>query len=101
MEESHGSRFSIHPCVTKMYHFLQEAKSPNFQQVKTEHQRPRELTQEIDIPTLKSEGMNMNLFVGLPCTRRQNDSMLLIVNRLTKLAHFIHVKATYSAEDNC
>lgn len=55
LEEAHGSRYSIHPGATKMYHDLQEvywrdgfkrdiaefvARSPNCQQVKDEHQRP-------------------------------------------------------------
>ena len=64
LEEAHGTRYSIHPGSTKMYHNLREvfwwegfkkdiaefvAKCPNFQQVKAEHQKPGYLLQEIKV----------------------------------------------------
>ncbi|WMV18474.1 hypothetical protein MTR67_011859 [Solanum verrucosum] len=41
----------------------------------------------------------MDFVVGLPRTRRQYDSIWVIVDRLTKSAHFLPVKVSYSAED--
>ena len=41
----------------------------------------------------------MDFVVGLPRTRRQHDSIWVIVDRLTKSAHFLPVKVSYSAED--
>ena len=41
----------------------------------------------------------MDFVVGVPKTRRYNDSIFVIVNRMTKSAHFIPVKSTYWAED--
>ena len=41
----------------------------------------------------------MYFIVGFPPTQRQNDSIMVIIDRLTKSTHFITVKATYSAED--
>ena len=41
----------------------------------------------------------MDFVVGVPKTRRYNDSIFVIVNRMTKSAHFIPVKSTYRAED--
>jgi transposase InsO family protein len=38
----------------------------------------------------------MYFIVGLPRTQSGYDSIWLIVNRLTKVAHFIPVKTTYS-----
>jgi hypothetical protein len=38
----------------------------------------------------------MDFIVGLPRTRDGYDSIWVIVDRLTKIAHFIPVKATYS-----
>ena len=41
-----------------IYHFV--SRCPNFQQVKVEHQKPRGMTQEIDIHTWKWDVINMN-----------------------------------------
>ena len=41
----------------------------------------------------------MDFVVGLPKTRRQHDSIWVIINKMTKSAHFIPVKSTYRAED--
>ena len=38
----------------------------------------------------------MDFIVGLPCTRDGYDSIWVIVDRLTKVAHFIPMKTTYS-----
>ena len=37
--------------------------------------------------------------MGLPRSRRKNDSIWVVVDRLRKSAHFIHVKSTYSTEE--
>ena len=41
----------------------------------------------------------MDFMVGLSKTRRQHDSIWVIVDRMTKSAHFILVMSTYRAED--
>ena len=41
----------------------------------------------------------MDIIGGLPNTRRQHDSIWVIMGRMTKSAHFIPVKSTYRAED--
>jgi hypothetical protein len=38
----------------------------------------------------------MDFIVGLPRTQARYDSIWVIVDRLTKVAHFIPVKTTYS-----
>ena len=73
------------------------AKCHNCQQVKAKHQTSGGLTQVIDVSTWKWEDINMDFVVGLPRTQRQNISIWVIVDRLTKSAHFIPVKSTYSA----
>ncbi|KAH0685656.1 hypothetical protein KY290_019658 [Solanum tuberosum] len=114
LTEAHNSRYSIHPGATKMYHDLWEffwwngmkrdiddfvAKFPNCQQVNVEHHKPRGMTQEINIPTWKWEVINMYFITGLPRTRRQHESIWVIVDRVTKSAHFLAVKTTDSTED--
>ncbi|KAH0644574.1 hypothetical protein KY284_032458 [Solanum tuberosum] len=99
---SHGLRYSIHPGVTKMYQDLIywwsgikkhiakfEAKCPNYQQVKYEHQRPAGLLQTMSIPKWKWERIAMDFVVGLPMTLGKFDSIWIVVDRLTKSAHFI------------
>ena len=41
----------------------------------------------------------MDFLVGLPWIQRQYYSLWVVVDRLTKSAHFIPVNSTYSAED--
>ena len=57
------------------------------------------MTQIIEVPTWKREDINIDFLVGFPRTRRKHDSTWVIVNRLTKSAHFIPVKSTYKAEN--
>jgi hypothetical protein len=38
----------------------------------------------------------MDFIVGLPRTQKGNDSIWVIVDRLTKVSHFLPVKANYS-----
>ena len=67
------------------------------QQVKAEHQKPAGLFQRIEIPEWKWERITMDFVTGLPRTLRGFDSTWVIVDRLTKSAHFLPVKTTYSA----
>ena len=41
----------------------------------------------------------MNFIVVLPHTRRKNDLIWVIIERLTKPSNFIPIKSTYSAEE--
>ena len=75
------------------------SKCPNYQQVKVEHKKPGGMTQEIDIPTWKWDVINMDFITGLPRTRRQRDSIWVIVDRMIKFSRFLAVKTTYSTED--
>ncbi|WMV19777.1 hypothetical protein MTR67_013162 [Solanum verrucosum] len=43
--------------------------------------------------------ISMDFITGLPRFRRQHDSIWVIVDRMTKSAHFLPVKTTHSAED--
>jgi hypothetical protein len=66
------------------------------QRVKAEHQRPAGLLQPMKIPEWKWEEIAIDFIVGLPRTQRGYDSIWAIVDRLTKVAHFLPVETTYT-----
>jgi hypothetical protein len=65
------------------------------QRVKDEHQRPTGLLHPIKVPEWKWEEINMDFTVGLPRTPKGYGSIWVLVDRLTKVTHFIPVKITY------
>ena len=113
MDEAHNSAYSIHPGSTKMFLDLKEkywwsgmkkdiarfvACCDICQRVKAEHQKPAGLLQPLPIPVWKWDEIGMDFVVGLPRTQRGHDSIWVIVDRLTKVAHFIPVKVTYGGD---
>jgi hypothetical protein len=110
LREVHDSAYSIHLGSTKMYKDLKThywwygmkriaeyvSLCDTCQWVKVEHQRPAGLLQPLKIPEWKWEEIGMDFIVGLPRTQAGYDSIWVIVDRLTKVAHFIPVKTTYS-----
>ncbi|GKA50940.1 putative reverse transcriptase domain-containing protein [Tanacetum coccineum] len=66
--------------------------------VKAEHQRPSGLLQQPKIPEWKWEHITMDFVTGLPRTSSGYDSIWVIVDRLTKSAHFLPMKKTDSME---
>ena len=67
------------------------------QRVKAEHQKPAGLLQPLPIPERKWDKLGMDFITGLPRTRSGYDSIWVVVDRLTKVAHFIPVKTTYNS----
>ena len=67
------------------------------QRVKAEHQKPAGLLQPLPIPEWKWDKLGMDFITGLPGTRSDYDSIWVVVDRLTKVAHFIPVKTTYTS----
>jgi hypothetical protein len=72
------------------------ARCDTCQRVKAEHQRLVGLLHPLDIPVWKWEDISMDFIVGLPCSQKGHDSIWVIVDHLTKVAHFIPVKTTYT-----
>ena len=105
MEEAHSSAYAMHPGSTKMYHTLREhywwkgmkkeiadfVSSLTCRQVKAEHQKPAGKIQPLLIPVWKWDKIIMDFVIGLPRTQRQHDAIWVIVDRLTKSAHFLPV----------
>ena len=66
--------------------------------MKVEHQVPSGLLQPIKIPEWKSDRITMDFVVGLPMTGTKHDSVWVMVDRLTKSAHFLPVRTDYSLD---
>lgn len=113
MFEAHKSRMSVHPGSTKMYHDLRSEywwpgmkrdigryveQCVTCSQVKAEHQKPYGSLQPLEVPVWKWEEITMDLVTKLPKTSRQHDSIWVIVDRLTKSAHFLPVRESYSMD---
>jgi len=64
-----------------------------------ECKHPGGLLQTIAIPEWKWEVISMDFVTGLLRPVRQHDSIMVIVDRLTKVVHFILVKSTFLASD--
>ena len=110
--EGHNAPYAMHPGTTKMYQDLKKyfwwpgmkketaeyvAHCLTCQQTKAEHQRPAGLLQPLEIPEWKWEMVTMDFVTGLPTTPKGHDAIWVIVDRLTKSAHFLPIKVTYGA----
>eukprot|EP00253_Pinus_taeda_P021602 PITA_21602 len=73
------------------------ARCLEFQQIKAEHQHPAGLLQPLPIPEWKWENISMDFIMDLPKSWKNNDSIMVVVDKLSKAAHFIPVKSTYRA----
>ena len=68
------------------------------QLVKAEHQRLAETLQPLEILEWKWEQITMNFVSRLPESPMNHDSIWVIIDRLTKTAHFIPILMTYSMD---
>ncbi|KAI3821409.1 hypothetical protein L1987_08976 [Smallanthus sonchifolius] len=113
LDEAHKSRYSIHPGTNKMYQDLKKeywwpgmkhevtkyvSKCLTCSQVKAEHQKPYGKIQPLEIPEWKWEHITMDFITKLPRTAKGHDTIWVIVDRLTKSAHFLPIRETFSSE---
>ncbi|GKD10807.1 putative reverse transcriptase domain-containing protein [Tanacetum coccineum] len=66
--------------------------------VKAEHQRPSGLLQQPEIPEWKWDKITMDFITKLPRSKSGHDTIWVIVDRLTKSAHFLAIREDYSTE---
>ena len=71
------------------------------QQVKAEHQKPAGLLQPLEVAEWKWEHVTMDFVTHLPWTQQKHDAVWVIVDRLTKSAHFLAVRMTFALERFC
>nr|GFB44376.1 putative reverse transcriptase domain-containing protein [Tanacetum cinerariifolium] len=95
MNESHATRYSVHPGAEKMYYDLRGlywwpemkkdiamyvSKCLTCSKVKVEHQKPSGLLQQPEIPEWKWENITMDFINKLPRTHSGHDSIWVIVD---------------------
>jgi len=113
LDEGHKSRPSIHPGMTKMYKDLKatfwwtgmETDVADYvasclvcQKAKIEHQRPGGTLEPLEIPQWKWDSISMDFVTHLPRSVRGHDSIWVIVDRLTKCAHFLPINQKMSLD---
>jgi hypothetical protein len=110
MDEAHLSKLSIHPRSSKMYQELRPcywwtkmkkeiatyvARSDTCCRVKALHMKLVGLLQPLLVPNWKWDDISMDFISSLPTTQKGNDLIWVIVDPLTKSAHFLPVKIAF------
>ncbi len=60
-----------------------------YRRVKAEHQRPAGTLQPLAIPEWKWDKIGMDFITGFPRTKRANNAMFVVIDHLSKVAHFL------------
>ncbi|GJT96951.1 putative reverse transcriptase domain-containing protein [Tanacetum coccineum] len=107
MHESHKSKYSIHPGSEKMYQDMKRlywwpnmkadiatyvSKCLTCEKVKAEHQRSSGLLVQPAISEWKWDNIKMDFITKLPKSSQGFDTIWVIVDRLTKSAHFLPIR---------
>ncbi|GJW32898.1 reverse transcriptase domain-containing protein [Tanacetum coccineum] len=91
INEAHKSKYSIHPGANKMYYDLRDRYWwPRMKKDIAEYQP--------EIPVWKWEGIAMDFVTKLPRTSSGHDTIWVIMDRLTKSAHFLPMREDYKME---
>nr|GEW27860.1 reverse transcriptase domain-containing protein [Tanacetum cinerariifolium] len=107
MHESHKSKYFVHPGSDKMYQDMKKlywwpnmkanigtyvSKCLTCARVKAEHQRPSRLLVQPTISEWKWDNIMMDFITKLLKSPQGFDTIWVIVDRLTKSAHFLPIK---------
>ncbi|GKF58046.1 putative reverse transcriptase domain-containing protein [Tanacetum coccineum] len=82
--EAQNSKNCVHPGADKMYYDLRD--------------RPSGLLQQLEILVWKWEGIAMDFVTKLPKTSSGHDTIWVIMDRLTKSAHFLPMREDYKMD---
>ncbi|GKE46428.1 putative reverse transcriptase domain-containing protein [Tanacetum coccineum] len=107
MHESHKSKYSVHSGSDKMYQDMKKlywwpnmkadistyvSKCLTCLKVKVEHKKPSSLLVQLVIPQWKWDNITMDFITKLSRTSSGYDTIWVIVDRLTKSAHFLPMR---------
>ncbi|KAK8958304.1 hypothetical protein KSP40_PGU004152 [Platanthera guangdongensis] len=111
--EAHHTKYTIHPGSTKMYHDVKKlfwwaglkkdvalyvAKCQTCALVKAECQKLGGFLKSMPITEWKFDDITMDFVHGLPKSQKGNDAIWVVVDRLTKVSHFIPHRKDDSVE---
>ena len=114
LQEHHEVPFAAHPGINKTYrslaavYYWPQMKQDiikfvtachSCQTMKADRQLPQGLLQPLPVPAERWESISMDFIVSLPRTSKGNEQILVIVDRFSKMAHFIPCKKAASAPD--
>ncbi|GKB96339.1 putative reverse transcriptase domain-containing protein [Tanacetum coccineum] len=114
MHESHKSKYSIHPGSNKMYLDMKKlywwpnmkadnatyiSKCLTYSKVNAKHQKPSGLLVQPEIPQWKWDNITMDFITKLPKMSSGYDTIWVILDHLTKYAHFLPMKETDTMEN--
>jgi len=69
------------------------------QRVKAEHKSPVGKLQSLVVPMWPWDDITIDFVVGLPRSPRGQDIIWVVIDRLSKVAHFIPIRSTSTASD--
>nr|GEZ02234.1 putative reverse transcriptase domain-containing protein [Tanacetum cinerariifolium] len=107
MHESHKSKYSIHQSSKKMYQDMKKlywwpnmkadittyvSKCLTYAKVKARHQGPSGLLVQPTIPMWKWDNIIMDFIIKLPKSSQGFDTIWVIIDQLTKFAHFLPIR---------
>jgi len=113
LTEAHNTQYSVHPGGKKMYRDLKQYfwwdnmkreiaeyvdRCLACQKVKAKHQWPTRELRPLQIPTWKWDSISMDFIMGLPPSASKRNAIWVIVDRLTKFAHFLPIHDTWGTK---
>ena len=113
LDEGHNTPHSVHLGRNKLYEDLRQTfwwsnmkqevadyviKCLIYHRVKVKHQQPAGLLQLLDISEWKRDSVSMDFILGLPLTQWKNNTIWVIVDRLTKTTHFIAMRNAWTLD---
>ena len=112
--ECHNAKFMAHPGENRLIAHLRRSffwpkmkdMAQNFvktcercQKSKSRNTKIPGLQQPLPVPMVCWEEVSIDFMTKLPRSRKGNDMLMVVVDRLSKQAHFVPVKETYGATE--
>jgi hypothetical protein len=113
MAEMHATPYSGHVGATRTYESIARSfiwfgmrkdikeyvlSCHQCQVNKSATQKPAGLLTQVEVPERPWECVSMDLITSLPVTKSNNDAIVVFVDKLTKMTHFVACRTELSAE---